>query len=74
MRYRIGEEPLDGAVTSASGDFVTLTVWITLFIGIGFVVAGIKGRQRWLAAWGFFSVVACMSYAVAAYLGIFPFG
>ena len=43
MRYRIGESPIDGGLTSTSADFITLTVWITLFIEVGFLVVGIKG-------------------------------
>ena len=70
MRYRIDETTVDGAVTATSAEFVTLTVWLTLFIGLGFVVVGIKGQQRWLVAWGGITIVACSSYAIAISLGL----
>jgi hypothetical protein len=62
MRYRIDETTVDGALTATSAEFVTLTVWLTLFIGLGFVIVGIKGQQRWL--------VACSSFAIAISLGL----
>ncbi len=68
MRYRVGETPLDGTY-GGSGDFVTLTVWLTLAIGIGFLVVGLRAKQRWLAAWGGLTVVACGIYGTAVWRG-----
>ena len=64
MRYRIGSGPDSGAY-GGSADFVTFTVVLTLVIGIGFLVAGIKGGQRWLAIWGGLTITACATYGVA---------
>jgi hypothetical protein len=71
MRYRIGEAPIEGAINTGSADFVTLTVWLTLFIGIGFLIVGVRASQRWLAIWGGITIVACASYAVAMWQGLF---
>jgi len=50
-------------------DFVVLTVWLTLIIGIVFVVAGLYGRQRWLLIWGVVTLVACAIYFVWPWVG-----
>lgn len=70
MRYKIDEVGVDGAAYAGSADVVTFTVWLTLIIGIGFFVVGIRARQRWLAVWGALTVVACAIYAVALTRGL----
>jgi hypothetical protein len=60
VRYREGAEALGGAPPSQ--EFVTVTVWMTLIIGVVFLVAGIHGRQRWLVFWGALTLVACAVY------------
>lgn len=63
MRYRDGQLPEQtGAQVPMTDDFVTLTVWLTLFIGVLFVAAGTYGRQRWLQIWGVATLVACAVY------------
>ena len=47
MRYRISPAGAENPVQS-SIDLVTSTVWLTIFVGIAFVVMGVHGRQRWL--------------------------
>ncbi|MFT4582610.1 MAG: Na+-driven multidrug efflux pump [Gammaproteobacteria bacterium] len=69
MRYRIGEVPLESTY-SGTAEIVTLTVWLTLFIGIGFLVVGMKAGQRWLAIWGGITIAACAGYAAIIYFGI----
>lgn len=71
MRYKIGETPVEGAY-AGSTDFVTFTVWVTFLIGVGFLVAGIYGRQHWLAIWGGLTIVACASYSVILWLDLLP--
>ena len=69
MRYRLAE---DGSVAAAqsSADFVALTVWFTLFVGIGFVLAGVYGRQRWLQFWGALTCVCCAAYFMRGLFGL----
>ena len=53
MRYREGQLPEQtGTPVPQTDDFVALTVWLTLIIGVVFVVGGFYGRQRWLIIWG----------------------
>jgi len=69
MRYKISDVPVEGGAYGGSGDFVEFTVWLTFVIGLGFLYAGIRGRQRWLAAWGGLTVLACTGYWVMVWLG-----
>ncbi len=61
MRYRADQVPVPGG-PQPSDDFVTLTVWMTLAIGIGFLIVGIRGKQRWMTFWGGFTIIACAVY------------
>ncbi len=68
MRYRIGTNPND--LTPVSVDHLTLgTAAFGLLIGIGFVIAGRRARQHWLAIWGGTLVVASVTYLGAVVLG-----
>ncbi len=70
MRYREGQLPEQtGTAVPQTDDFVVLTVWLTLIIGIVFVVAGLYGRQRWLLIWGVVTLVACAIYFVWPWVG-----
>lgn len=70
MRYREGQVPVEGAAPSGhTDDFVALTVWLTLLIGIVFVAGGLWGRQRWLTIWGVLTLVACAVYFGRPWLG-----
>ena len=63
MRYRIGEEPANGLGQPVTEDGLTIfTAILSVAIGIGFVVAGIKARQYWLIFWGGGLVVASLVY------------
>lgn len=62
MRYREGEEFL--AHTGVHEGMLLATVIIGLLMGIGFVIAGRRGRQYWLAIWGGGLVVASVAYLV----------
>ena len=55
MRYRselLAEGKTPPYANALTDDFVTLTVWMTVFIGILFTVAGLRSGQRWLVFWG----------------------
>jgi len=68
MRYRIGEKP--GELGPPITDNMTIgTAVFGLLLGAGFVVAGIRGRQLWLAIWGGGLVVASVAYLAAVALG-----
>ena len=63
MRYRIGQDPADlhGQAVGEDG-LAIFTAVFSLLTGIGFVIAGIRGRQRWLLSWGVGLVLASLSY------------
>jgi hypothetical protein len=67
MRYREGMSPQTGSALD-QGVFLGAATF-ALLVGIGFVVAGLRGRQRWLAAWGVSLMVASAGYLLAAGLG-----
>jgi len=63
MRYRIGEDPANLQGQPVGEDGLTIfTAVFGLVAGTGFVIAGIKGRQRWLLFWGAGLVVASVGY------------
>lgn len=70
MRYRIGPDGAIDTATQASGDVVTATVWFTLFVGIVFLVAGVRGEQRWLRFWGGLTCLCCAVYFARNWLGV----
>ncbi|MGE0485454.1 MAG: hypothetical protein AB7Q81_15025 [Gammaproteobacteria bacterium] len=69
MRYRITPDGLVDTATQTSGDVVTGTVWFTLCVGVLFLVAGVRGRQRWLQFWGGMTCVCCALYFARDLLG-----
>ena len=52
MRYRIGEEPPVRDALHASDSMLTGTAIYGVILGIGFIVVGLRVKQRWLAFWG----------------------
>ncbi len=50
-RYRIGETPPTDAPQSVDGLEIASVIF-GLLIGVGFVYAGLRARQYWLAIWG----------------------
>lgn len=63
MRYRIGQEPTSGLGQAVNVDGLTIfTAVIGLVAGTVFVIAGLRGRQRWLLAWGAGLIVASLIY------------
>ena len=63
MRYRIGQDPANTPAQAVAVDGLTIfTAVFGLLVGAGFVIAGIKARQRWLLFWGAGLVLASMAY------------
>lgn len=65
MRYRtdqLAAGELPPAYPPLTDDFVTLTVWMTVVIGVIFTVAGVRAGQRWLIFWGVLTLIACAWY------------
>jgi len=50
---------------------LTLTMVISIVIGILFIVAGKKGKILWLKVWGAGLLLLSLAYLVADYLGLF---
>jgi len=51
MRYRIDQ--VEGLPVESAGDGMFAgTAIYGLLIGVGFIVVGLKARQRWIAFWG----------------------
>ena len=70
MRYR--EDAVGDPAAIASTDaFITGTAVFGLILGIGFVIAGIRGRQIWLATWGGSLAVASAVYVGGLALGLY---
>jgi hypothetical protein len=62
MRYREGQTPDDPGVP-VDMDFTGVGIFGVL-LGIGFVVAGIRGRQYWLVLWGTILTLCSLAYVV----------
>lgn len=60
MRYREGDSP-DNLSTLDDTMFMGAAA-LGLLMGTGFVIAGIKAKQYWLAIWGAGLVVASIVY------------
>ena len=67
MRYRIGTDP-ESAPNPDAGIFAGVALF-GLALGMGFVVAGVRGRHPWLAVWGGGLALASAAYLVAMALG-----
>lgn len=63
MRYRIGQDPAEIPTQSQGEDGLSIfTAVFSMLTGIGFIVAGIRGKQIWLAFWGGVMVLASVGY------------
>ena len=58
------------SAVQSSAYIVTATVWFTLAIGIGFIIAGVRGQQTWLQFWGALTCVSCAIYFMRSWLGL----
>jgi len=70
MRYRIAPDGALETTYGPSGDVVTATVWFTLLVGIVFLAAGVRGRQRWLQFWGVLTCLCCAIYFMRGWFGV----
>lgn len=68
MRYREGISP-DNVAALADRDIAVGTAVFGLVSGVGFVVAGIRGRQMWLASLGASLCIASLMYLAALAAG-----
>ena len=62
MRYREGMESELANKHAVSDGMLSGTAVFGLIIGIGFVIAGLRARQYWLAVWGSGLVLASLAY------------
>ena len=62
MRYREGDTA-DQLSTLDDTVFMGAAI-LGLIMGIGFVLAGLRGRQYWLLSWGIGLVVASIVYII----------
>jgi len=70
VRYRTDQGPSEAYPYSESmHQMLTLTMAISIVIGIVFIVAGTRGKILWMRAWGAGLVVLSIAYLVADYLG-----
>ena len=68
MRYRI--DPVTGQpISQVNEDMLVATAVFGFLVGIGFVIAGVRGRQAWLALWGGSLVLASTTYMGAVAFG-----
>ncbi|MGD2112912.1 MAG: hypothetical protein PVI50_05970 [Gammaproteobacteria bacterium] len=70
MRYRIGETPTEPG-PPVDGTFTGVGIY-GVVLGVGFTVAGYRGRQRWLLLWGALLTLASALYLLAPALGLLP--
>ena len=68
MRYRIGED-MQAVAEPVQDGLISFSALLGLIMGIGFVVAGWRGKQFWLLSWGAGLVVASILYLTAEYMG-----
>jgi hypothetical protein len=62
MRYRIGSDP-EQAAQEVDGMIVGSAIF-GFFIGIIFVIAGLRARQIWLSVWGAGLILASSAYLI----------
>lgn len=69
MRYREGSLPGElGEPVPGDGMLIGTAVF-GLLTGIGFVIAGVYGRQRWLTVWGGGLVLSSVTYLCTFVVG-----
>ena len=68
MRYKIGETGAEDAY-AGSVHIVELTIFLTFLIGIGFLLAGVFGKQAWMKFWGILTILVCGGFWLAQAMG-----
>lgn len=70
MRYRDTGDYQNLGVP-VDDNMVFFSVILGIFMGISFVVAGIKVKRHWMTIWGIGLIFASLSYFVMRWLGYF---
>lgn len=65
--YPIDELPRTAADPITAHMFLGIAIY-GLFVGIGFVLMGLRGRQRWMIFWGGGLVLSSIIYLVSRLL------
>lgn len=68
MRYRIGED-IQNLGEPVGDELVSFSAVLGLLMGVGFVIAGLRGKQIWLLFWGTGLVICSIVYLGAEILG-----
>ncbi len=63
MRYRITDNPGESAPPLDQGSFLAIAV-LSLLIGIGFIVAGMRSKHYWMAIWGTGLSLSSIAYII----------
>lgn len=66
MRYREGETPGDLG-SPVEMEFTGVGIF-GIVLGTGFVIAGVRARQYWLALWGAGLTLSSIAYVAASLL------
>lgn len=70
VRYRTDEGPNAAYPYSESmHQMLSLTMTLSILIGVIFIIAGHKGKILWMKTWGAGLLVLSLAYLVADYLG-----
>lgn len=71
MRYRTDEGPNAAYPYSESmHQMLTLTMTMSIVIGIVLIVAGARGKILWLRVWGAVLLLLAMGYLIADFFGL----
>ena len=52
MRYREGEEPVQRLANNANDEMFFGSTIYGFILGLGFIVVGLRVKQKWLTFWG----------------------
>ena len=63
MRYRIADNPGESPPPIDQGSFLAIAV-LSLLIGIGFIVAGMRSKHYWMAIWGTGLSLSSIAYII----------
>ena len=63
MRYRIGETPEESTLALDQGVFTSMAV-LSLVMGMGFVLAGMRSKHYWMATWGTGLTLSSIAYII----------
>lgn len=71
MRYRTDQGPNEAYPYAESmHQMLTLTMVLSIIIGVVFIIAGIHGKIIWMKAWGVGLLLLSIAYLFADYFGL----